>query len=128
MPRNSKQKKAILGVLKRTTSHPSVDWIYEEVRKEIPNISLGTVYRNLNMLKEGGAVIDLTFAGAPSRYDGNCQPHDHFRCIKCGRIFNIEGRVNGDIAIKVAQDHGFEVLGHRLEYYGFCADCRRCNE
>lgn len=110
-----------------TSWHPSADWIYGEVRKEISNISLGTVYRNLNMLKAEGTIVDLSFAGSPSRYDGNCRPHDHFRCGKCGQVFDIEGRVNGDLDTKVAQDHGFDVLGYRLEFYGFCPDCRRCN-
>lgn len=126
MLRSSKQKEAILRILQRTTSHPSVDWIYQEVRKELPNISLGTVYRNLNMLKAEGTITDLTFAGAPSRYDGNCRPHDHFRCVKCGQVFDIEWRINGDLDTKVAGDHGFDVFGHRLEFYGFCQDCVRC--
>ncbi len=114
--------------MRRTTSHPSVDWIYEEVRREIPNISLGTIYRNLNMLKAEGAIIELSFGGAPTRYDGNCQPHYHFRCIKCGRVCDIDGQVNGDLDKRVAEDSGLEVLGHRLEFYGFCQDCGGCKE
>jgi Fe2+ or Zn2+ uptake regulation protein len=127
MPRSSKQKKAILRVLRGTTSHPSADWIYEEVRKQIPNISLGTVYRNLNMLKEEGSIVDLSFTGAANRYDGKLEPHYHFRCVKCGRLFDIDQPVKGDLDNGVAQDSGFEVLGHRLEFYGFCPDCGRGN-
>jgi len=127
MPRSSKQKKAILRVLQRSTSHPSADWIYEEVRKQIPNISLGTVYRNLNMLQKEGSIVDLSFAGAPSRYDGKLEPHYHFRCVKCACLFDIDQPVKGDLDKGMAQDFGFEVFGHRLEFYGFCPDCRRCN-
>jgi Fur family peroxide stress response transcriptional regulator len=128
MQRSSKQKKAILRVLLRSTSHPSADWIYEEVRKEISNISLGTVYRNLNILKEEGSIVGLSFADAPSRYDGNLEPHYHFRCVKCGRFFDIDQPVKSDLYKEVVQDSGFEVLGHRLEFYGFCPDCGRGNE
>ena len=125
MSRSSKQKRAILRVLRRTTSHPSADWIYEEVRKEISNISLGTVYRNLNRLKEEGAIVDLNLTGAPSRYDGKLEPHYHFRCVQCGDVSDVDQPVNGDLDRRMAQDSGLEVLGHRLEFYGFCQDCKR---
>ncbi|MCL0078958.1 transcriptional repressor [Dehalococcoidia bacterium] len=127
MPKDSKQKKAILSVLRRTTSHPSADWIYEEVRKVIPNISLGTVYRNLKVLKENGVILELSLAGASSRYDANCEDHYHFRCIKCGRVSDVDEPVNYALDEKVAGNTGSRILGHRLEFYGFCPDCGRCN-
>jgi len=124
---SSKQQKAILAVLRETTCHPSADWIYEEVRKEIPNISLGTVYRNLNVLKENGIILELRLAGASSRYDANCEDHYHFRCIRCGRISDVDEPVNYALEEMVAGNTDFKILGHRLEFYGFCPDCGRYN-
>ncbi len=69
--RMTKQRKIILDVLKNTTSHPTADWIYDQVREVLPNISLGTVYRNLKVLKEMGEIMELDFGSTYSRFDGN---------------------------------------------------------
>ena len=124
MARKSKQKKAILRVLKGTTSHPSADWVYEQVRREIPNISLGTVYRNLKLLKQEGEISELDLASTLSRFDGNSQDHYHFRCEKCGRIFDVDELVDKEIDDRVAQKTGFKVSHHRLEFRGLCKDCQ----
>ena len=124
MARNSKQKDAILKVLKRTTSHPTADWIYEQVRKEIPNISLGTVYRNLKLMKDEGEVLELGLAGTLSRFDGNGENHYHFRCEGCGGVFDIDEPVDRAIDERVARKMGFEVSYHRLEFRGLCNECR----
>ena len=89
--RETKQRKAILNVLRRTDSHPTADRIYDEVRKVIPNISKGTVYRNLKILREGGKISELNLNGTVSRYEGNNENHYHFRCEKCGRVFDLDG-------------------------------------
>lgn len=124
MARNSKQKDAILKVLKRTTSHPTADWIYEQVRKEIPNISLGTVYRNLRLMKDEGEVLELGLAGTLSRFDGNGENHYHFRCEGCGRVFDIDEPVDRAMDERVARKTSFEVSYHRLEFRGLCNECR----
>jgi len=124
MARKSKQKEAILRVLKGTTSHPSADWVYEQVRREIPNISLGTVYRNLKLLKQEGEISELDLASTLSRFDGNSQDHYHFRCEKCGRIFDVDELVDKEIDDRVAQKTGFKVSHHRLEFRGLCKDCQ----
>src|SRR6056297_3643031 len=95
--RMTKQHKAILRVLKNTESHPTADWIYEQVKKEIPNISLGTVYRNLNVLSELGKIQILDYGSTYSRYDGNPKNHYHFRCEKCGRVYDINVDLFDDI-------------------------------
>jgi len=123
MSRKSKQKEVILRVLKSTSSHPSADWIYEQVRKEIPNISLGTIYRNLKLLKESGDILELDFGSTLSRFDANAQNHYHFRCDKCGRIFDLDEPVDKTIEDRVTQKTGFKVTHHRLELYGLCRDC-----
>ena len=124
MARKSKQREAILRVLRGTTSHPSADWVYEQVRREIPNISLGTVYRNLKLLKQKGEILELDLASTLSRFDGNSQDHYHFRCEKCGRIFDVDEPVDKEIDYRVAQKTGFKVSHHRLEFRGLCKDCQ----
>ncbi|MFQ6122384.1 MAG: transcriptional repressor [Dehalococcoidales bacterium] len=124
MVRLSKQREAILRVLKSTTSHPTADWVYEQVRKEIPRISLGTVYRNLRLLAQEGSILQLDFAGAPSRFDTNIQPHAHFLCERCGRIFDVAEPVYKEIDERVARKTGLEILNHRLEFSGICKDCQ----
>ncbi len=119
--RNTYQRQLILEILKSTTAHPTADWIYEQARKEIPNISLGTVYRNLKILKEEGLIIELT-DGKQSRFDARIDNHYHFKCEKCGSIYDIEPE---DIEIN-----------HLLEFKGFSIDtvdvnitgvCSKCN-
>lgn len=124
MVRLSKQREAILKVLRSTNSHPAADWVYEQVRKKLPRISLGTVYRNLRLLTQEGIIAELAFAGAPSRFDGNTQPHSHFRCERCGRIFDVAEPAHKEINEKIAQKMGFEVLNHQLDFSGLCKDCQ----
>ncbi len=84
MSRKSKQKETILNILKGTSSHPTASCIYEEVRKEVPNISLGTVYRNLGLLKQEDKILELDLAGSLSRFDGDTRSHYHFSVSSVG--------------------------------------------
>lgn len=124
MMRKSKQRDAILRVLMSTKSHPTAEWLYEEVRKEIPNISLGTVYRNLRMMKEKGEILELDQTGTFRRFDGNSANHYHFRCDSCGRVFDIDEPVVAGIDERVEMNTGFKVSHHRLEFCGLCQDCK----
>jgi len=124
MTRKSKQKEAVLRVVKNTNSHPTADWVYEQVRQEIPSISLGTVYRNLKMLKQDGEILELDLAGTLSRFDGKTENHYHFRCEKCGRVFDLDEPVNEMINGEISGKTGFKVTNHRLEFRGLCQDCQ----
>jgi len=124
MLRKSKQKEAILRVLRGTTSHPTADWIYNEVRKEIPNISLGTVYRNLRLMCQGGEILQLDLCGTLSRLDGRVDNHYHFRCQDCGRVFDVDEPVDDNLNERVAGRTGFQVLCQRLEFRGVCKECQ----
>ncbi len=125
MQRKTKQKEVILKVLKGSHSHPTAEGIYEQVKQEIPNISLGTVYRNLRLLKQGGDIVELDLVGTLSRFDGDTQPHYHFRCEECGRIFDVDEPVDRAMDDKVARKTGFKVTHHRLEFRGLCQHCQR---
>jgi len=122
--RKSKQKDSILRVVKETNSHPTAEWIYEQVRREIPNISLGTVYRDLNLLKQEGEISELDLGGTLRRFDGNIQNHYHFRCEQCGRVFDMDEPVIGEIDKRIIQKTGFKVSHHVLEFRGLCKTCQ----
>ena len=124
MTRNTSQKKATLRAVKETSSHPTAGDIYGLVRKEIPNISLGTVYRNLKFLKQEGKILELDLAGTISRFDGNTQNHYHFRCEQCGHIFDVDDPLDRENDDRVAQKTGFKISYHRLEFCGLCKDCQ----
>ncbi|MBI4303115.1 MAG: transcriptional repressor [Chloroflexi bacterium] len=123
MSRKSKQKETILRVLKETDSHPTANWIYEQAKQEIPSISLGTVYRNLKLLKQDGMIRELDFGDNQSRFDGNNQDHYHFRCEGCGRIVDLAVPVDRMLNESVARETGFQVMHHRLEFSGLCRNC-----
>ncbi|AVX19855.1 MAG: Fur family transcriptional regulator [Bacillota bacterium] len=123
--RMTRQKKIILEVLRSTRSHPTADWIYMEARKQIPNLSLGTVYRNLNQLAEMGEILELNYGSSFSRFDGNPVPHYHLVCENCGRVYDLELPVMHQLETSAAAVSGAEIRGHRLEFYGICNHCKR---
>ena len=123
--RETKQRETILNILRHTTSHPTADWLYEEVRKMIPNISKGTVYRNLKILQEDGEISALNLSGTVSRYEGNKENHYHFRCEKCGRVFDVDEPVNRQLDEHVEKRTGFKISYHQLEFRGLCNDCQQ---
>ncbi len=122
--RQTKQRKVILDVLSNHRDHPGADTIYEEVRKILPKISLGTVYRNLEMLSETGVILKLE-NGIQKRFDPISTPHPHFRCIKCGAIedlpFDIDNVIDPEELSRWAG--GRVVRDMNLEYTGLCAKC-----
>jgi Fur family peroxide stress response transcriptional regulator len=123
--RNTRQRDAILNILRHTDSHPTADWVYEQARKIIPNISKGTVYRNLNLLIKAGEISELNLSGTMSRFEGRPENHYHFRCERCGRVFDLDQPVNKDLDNEVAAKTGFEVSYHQLEFRGLCHDCQQ---
>lgn len=121
--RMTRQKKVIMNILRSTRSHPTADWVYEQARQEIPDISLGTVYRNLNQLKEDGQIMELCYGSSYRRYDGNPENHYHFHCQKCGKVYDVEMPLQTILDEKVKEIEGHQVIKHRLEFYGICSDC-----
>ena len=123
--RDTKQREAILNVLRCADSHPTADWIYAEVRKAIPNISKGTVYRNLKILREMGEISELNLSGTVSRFEGRKENHYHFRCEKCGQVFDLDEPVNVELDERVVKRTGFKVSCHQLEFRGLCRACQQ---
>lgn len=126
MMRYSKQRNKILEVLQGTERHPTAEWIFEQVRQTVPNISLGTVYRNLNQLADGH-LIQRIYDDGFVRYDGNMGRHDHFRCGRCQKIFDIDIPLEG-IDEFIARDHRFRANDYSVEIIGECKDCQHTSE
>ena len=123
--RNTPQRKVVLDELCHMKSHPTAAELYAVVRQRLPRISLGTIYRNLEVLHEDGMIHKMEFAGAESRYDGNINQHYHVRCTECGRIEDIFPLDPGQTPAQPVELAGFVVTGHRLEYFGICPECRK---
>ena len=88
--RNTRQRGVILGILRESHEHPTADMVYREARRVLPNISLGTVYRNLNFLRDQGEVREIRPSeGGSSRFDGGDTPHAHFHCVHCSALLDI---------------------------------------
>jgi Fur family ferric uptake transcriptional regulator len=123
--RMTEQRRTILEALRAVKTHPSADEIYETVRRALPRISLGTVYRNLEFLADKGVIQKLDVGGSQMRFDGNPKNHYHVRCVDCGRVADVDLPVSRTFEkVKTVAD-GFEILAHRLEFIGRCPACRR---
>jgi Fur family peroxide stress response transcriptional regulator len=125
MRRNTKQREAILKTLRKTRSHPTADQIYNDVRNEIPNISKGTIYRNLQVLEEEGAISELGLNGTQSRYEIKQGSHYHFKCEKCGQVFDLDEPVDKEMDERISRKTGFKVNYHQTEFRGICKDCQQ---
>jgi len=121
--RKTKQRGAILRVLRNTDTHPTADWIYQEVRKEMPHVSLGTIYRNLKTLVEMGEVQELNYGSSYTRYDARPHSHYHFVCDECGKIEDLDIDCMKELNAVVERETTGRVSHHRLEFYGICGEC-----
>jgi Fur family transcriptional regulator, ferric uptake regulator len=122
--RKTQQRQVILEELRKLDTHPTAAAIYALVRSRLPKISLGTVYRNLEMLHHLGIIQKLEFGGNEARYDGTVDQHDHIRCVDCGRIEDVSAP---PLALPGADANdlgGYKILGHRFEYLGLCPKCQ----
>ena len=121
--RHSKQRARILDLLHHTKSHPTAIMIFEDLRREIPSLSLGNVYRNLNILVLQGMIRELKMGSTYDRYDGTVAPHYHFICETCGEISDLDLPHDETLNKKVRALTKAQVNYHRLEFYGACAKC-----
>lgn len=122
MKNYSRQREAILQVLRSTDTHPTAQWVYEQVRRQLPKISLGTVYRNLAQLRDEGVILGLTVGDGYEHFDGDASAHLHLHCRKCGKIADMA--LGEDILGKKAAESSFLPETGVYLIYGLCADCR----
>ncbi len=123
-PKMTKQRKVIVEELNKLKSHPTATVLYELVRKRLPRISLGTIYRNLDLLAEAGIIQKLETAGTQKRFDGNAENHYHVRCVQCGQVDDLPFSLLEDIDDALRGLSDYKILSHRLEFQGICLSCQ----
>ena len=119
----TRQRQVILEELRKVDTHPSADEVYEMVRKRLPRISLGTVYRNLEILSQNGAIQKLELGSTLKRFDGIAANHHHIRCIRCDRVVDAPEDFDVTINHDLKNATEFKIIGHKLEFIGICPDC-----
>jgi Fur family peroxide stress response transcriptional regulator len=116
----------VLKVLAVSEGHPTVERIYETVRAQFPTTSIATIYKTVNLLKQINEVLEIAFPDGSNRYDGNKPfPHPHVICVRCKKIIDPDLRSLKDITSEVVDETGFDILSHRLDFFGICGDCKR---
>ncbi|GEM87929.1 manganese-dependent transcriptional regulator PerR [Meiothermus granaticius] len=125
MKRLTRQRRAVLEVVQGAKGHhPDAAWVYGEVRKVVPNISLGTVYRTLEALTEEGYLVPLSRPGEAVRYEANLDGHLHLTCRKCGQFFDIVASLPDLLSEVKARYPEYDLEGVQVEYQGLCPDCK----
>lgn len=119
----SKQREALLTLLRSTRSHPSADWLYENLRKEFPSISLGTVYRNLAKLEDNGDILKIRTASNKEHFDGFIHRHYHFVCNECENIYDVDLDGVECIINQAAEKLNADIDDYSLIFYGICKNC-----
>lgn len=120
----SRQREAIISFLATRKDHPTADIVYEHIRNEYPNISLGTVYRNLALLSEIGEITKLSYGNGADHFDGNTTPHYHFVCTECNAVSDIELSSVPDFTQFTDSCFSGNIAGYCLHFYGKCAACK----
>jgi len=126
--RNSKQREVILEELRELNSHPTATVLYNIVQKRLPKISLGTIYRNLELLTKAGLIRKLNISGKEACFDSNLDLHYHLSCVVCGRIDDVIDPPSIRVGSNTVQQDGWEISGHRIGFYGTCPECREAQE
>ncbi|MFZ1986361.1 MAG: transcriptional repressor [Desulfatitalea sp.] len=124
----TRQRRVILEELRKENVHPTADMLYEMVRKRLPKISLGTIYRNLEILTTLGEIQTLEISGSQKRYDGIPQKHYHIRCIHCGRMDDAPIAPLNRLEDELYGATVYTIMGHRLVFMGLCPECSRNEE
>lgn len=123
--RNTIQCTLVYEAVNKLQCHATADEIYNAIVQEHPNISRGTVYRNLNRLAEMGEIRKMEIPGGADRFDHRCHEHYHARCVKCGRVFDVEMEYIAGLEKQIRDAHGFEITGHDIMFKGICPECQK---
>jgi len=119
------QRRVILEEIQKVKTHPSADELYLAVRRRLPDISMATVYRNLETMAEHGLIRRLWEVGAPRRYDGELAEHYHILCERCGRVNDVSLQAVDGFLDEVRRASDYDVQGYRLGFFGLCPNCRQ---
>ena len=120
----SRQREAIMNFLMTRKDHPTADVVYSSVRDEFPNISLGTVYRNLTLLADIGEIARLRLGDGIDHFDADTSPHYHFICKDCGRVIDLKLEALTEVDKLTGTDlEGNRITGHITYFYGSCSEC-----
>lgn len=119
----SKQREAILAYLRSTTEHPTAETIYTSLKQENPKLSLGTVYRNLNLLAASGEIQKLCCGDGTDHFDATVTPHYHFVCRGCNRVMDLSMPQIESLSREKMDDFVGEIHSHQVFFYGFCKEC-----
>jgi len=118
------QRYAIYQALASSTEHPSVEGLYSTVKKSHPTLSMNTVYNTLETLKEIGIASEISLWHDKARFDANQTPHHHLVCLYCKRIEDLYDNALDDLALSPKVKHRYRIVGHRVEFHGYCKDCK----
>lgn len=124
----TQQRQVILEELRKVTTHPTADEVCQTVRQRMPHISLGTVYRNLEILAANGLIQKLELTGHQMRFDGNADYHHHVRCCNCGRVADLPAKPIGVPLGEIQLMTDFAITGYRVEFLGLCPECNKARE
>lgn len=125
MIKHSRQREAIRQNLMNRYDHPTAETVYMDIKEDFPNISLGTVYRNLSLLSDLGEIQKITTGAGPDRFDGNPNPHCHFQCRACVAVLDIPFENQEAINNLAAKNFPGIIEGNSIQFYGLCPDCIR---
>lgn len=120
----SKQRELIFNQVKKFPIHPTADQVYSALKKDNPNLSLGTVYRNLNLLSDMGMLMKIRIADGSDRFDGRTDAHYHMVCEKCSRVYDVELEALKDLGDTVSSQYGHALTEITLTLKGVCSPCR----
>lgn len=123
----SRQRECILNNLQSRRDHPTADMVYASVREIQPNISLGTVYRNLSLLADNGQILKISTGIGPDHFDGFIEPHNHFICKECGMVIDMDFIPNDNIVKKASENFEGIIESYELQFFGKCKDCLKNN-
>ncbi len=123
--KHSSQREALLKLLKSVDCHPSAEWLYSELKRDMPRLSLGTVYRNLGVLCERGEAIQLNVGDGTVHYDANTRDHNHLFCTECRKLYDLGGDDMSDIDRTLAQKYDVSIASHSFVFYGLCRECNK---
>jgi Fur family peroxide stress response transcriptional regulator len=119
------QRLAVLKILAESKGHPSAEDIFKQVKPNFPTTSLATIYKTVHLLKDIGEVVELDFSEESNRYDGNKPyPHAHLVCTRCKTIMDADMATVENLAKALARKTGYQILNHRLDFFGICPRCR----